>query len=61
MQMSSVAKATASKTDEQWRLLAQRIERERDPAKVIKLAHQLIAEFDRARPNAKDSRQRLAS
>jgi len=61
MQMSSAAKATTLKTDERWKLLAQEIEHERDPAKVIKLAHQLIAEFDRAHPNAKDSRQRLAS
>jgi hypothetical protein len=60
--MSSVTKATTSNADEQWKLLAQEIERERDPAKVIQLAHQLIAEFDRVHPSAKGSRQqRLAS
>ena len=59
--MASAAKATTLKIDERWKLLAKEIERERDPAKVIELAHLLIAEFDRAHPNAKDSCQRLAS
>jgi len=59
--MSSAAKVTSSNKDERWKLLAQQIECEHDPAKIVKLAQQLIAEFDRAHPKTKDSSERLAS
>ena len=59
--MSSAAKVTTSNKDERWKQLAQQIESERDPARIVKLALQLIAEFDRAHPKARESSQRLAS
>ena len=59
--MSSAAKVTSSNRDERWKQLAQQIEYERDPAKIVELAQQLIAEFDRARPKLNDSSKRLAS
>jgi len=59
--MSNAAKVTTSSKDDQWKKLAEQIEYERDPAKIVQLAQQLIAEFDRVHPKPADSSERLAS
>jgi hypothetical protein len=48
--MSSAGQVTTPDKDERWMQLASQIERERDAKKIIQLAFELIAEFDRAHP-----------
>jgi hypothetical protein len=39
-------------TQDRWKELAQRLQQERDPQRIIDLAQQLVEEFDRARSTA---------
>jgi hypothetical protein len=37
---------TLARTNEDWRELARRIQREDDPEKMVELVHELLAKFD---------------